>query len=128
MPASVLIALTTHLLGSFEANARIWPLSWGGASSFKGNMQVIDLNWSIHGHPPSAFSCTFLLEVNDVVSLHGMISSVNCWGAFSLEQDVDDAHLMQARRGMISSVVTRPVHPNAVPLHSMAIGGKLRYF
>ncbi|CAK9231695.1 unnamed protein product [Sphagnum troendelagicum] len=43
----------------------------------------------------------------------------------SLEQDVDDAHLMQARRGMISSVVTRPVHPNAVPLHSMAIGGKL---
>jgi hypothetical protein len=38
---------------------------------------------------------------------------------------VDDAHLMQARRGMISSVVTRPVHPNAVPLHPMAIGGKL---
>jgi len=49
-------------------------------------------------------------------------------GAFSLEQDVDDAHLMQARRGMISSVVTHPVHPNAVPLHPMAIGGKLRYF
>ncbi|KAH9557357.1 hypothetical protein CY35_07G081500 [Sphagnum magellanicum] len=43
----------------------------------------------------------------------------------SLEQDVDDAHLMQARRGMISSVVTHPVHPNAVPLHPMAIGGKL---
>ncbi len=41
---------------------------------------------------------------------------------------MDDAHLMQARRGMISSVVTRPVHPNAVPLHPMAIGGKLRYF
>jgi hypothetical protein len=38
---------------------------------------------------------------------------------------VDDAHLMQARRGMISSVVTRPVHPNAVPLHPMAIGAKL---